>query len=52
MEKFTNNYFEGFDSECRKFCLDWVEGRVEDTIQLKGNVIPKGLVELERLFDR
>ena len=52
MKKFANNYFEGSDSKCRKFCLHWVEGKAEDTIQLKGNVIAIGLVELERLFDR
>ena len=44
------NYFEGSDVECREFCLD--SSDENEVLQLKRNVIPKGLVKFEICFDR
>ncbi|KAH9323803.1 hypothetical protein KI387_018442, partial [Taxus chinensis] len=53
-ENFKELHFEGSTSTCRESVTnqgDESEGN-DGIRQLKGNKIPKGLVSLERLFDR
>ena len=48
VEKFSMNYFEGSHVECKKIFHDLPNEN--EVLQLKGNVISKGLVELEFFF--
>lgn len=52
MEKFTNNYFERSKSKFRKLCPNVASKAMEGIMQLKGNVIPKGLVKIKKFFNR
>ncbi|KAH9327431.1 hypothetical protein KI387_007609, partial [Taxus chinensis] len=54
VENFSELYFEESTSACRESVMDQdKESKGNDDIcQLKGNKIPKGLVSLERLFNR
>lgn len=45
-------YFEGSDAECHEFYFDLGDEVGSKTVKLKGNHIPKGLMNLERLFNR
>lgn len=52
LDKFASNYFEGSQSKCHEFCLDKTNNCPKYILHLKGNVIAKGLVDLEKLFDK
>lgn len=49
---FASSFFKGSKNECNEFCPDIGGGSKKEVFQLKGNRIPRGLVSLERLFDR
>ncbi|XP_059077939.1 uncharacterized protein LOC131876533 [Cryptomeria japonica] len=44
--------WQGSETGCKEFSPDTLEEVHDGMLQLKGNKIPKGLVSLERLFDR
>ncbi|XP_059076654.1 uncharacterized protein LOC131875933 [Cryptomeria japonica] len=52
VDMFFAMYFEGSDAECKEFSLEQAKELPDGIMQLKENKIPKGLVSLERLFDR
>lgn len=49
---FTSLFYEESEVNCKEFSPDTQEEVHDGMLQLKGNKIPKGLVSLERLFDR
>lgn len=51
MEEFSSIFFKGSKFECQELCSDEKVEKEEEVIQLKGNHIPKGLVNMGKLFD-
>ena len=52
MAPFQSLHFDGLDSGDFELPLNHVDSSEDSLVQLKSNLIPKGLVTLESLFDR
>lgn len=51
-EIFTSLFYEGLEASCKDFSPDSPKELHDGVLDLKGNKIPKGMVSLERIFDR